>query len=228
MWDGVVGPVMVCEQLTERRVPIGHVHRGSGVRKVLFANSGEDSSDGNGNGSGSEVEGGCSRAKNRPRQRSLMIRQDTAGVKRRAAAKAVWRSLPEDPDAAVALVVELGLRQEEESRRRCNAEMAEVAARKLAAVKMQSMREVRFEGSDESGGAEQLPVVDESESQQHRLQSLRKIQRWAWRQQVQVHMDVIRRCFQKWVGGGLAGWFVRNYARRDRQFCRSPTVDGRV
>ena len=86
MW---AGPAVVCEQRTERRVPIGHVHRGSGVRKVMFADSGEDSSDGNGNGSGSEVEGGCSRAKNRARQRSLIIRQDTAGVKRRAAAKAV-------------------------------------------------------------------------------------------------------------------------------------------
>ena len=57
------GPAVVREQRTERRVPVGH--RGSGMRKVLFADSGEDSSDGGGNGSGSEVEGGCSRARQR-------------------------------------------------------------------------------------------------------------------------------------------------------------------
>ena len=63
-------------------------------------------------------------------------------------------------------------------------------------------------------------MVDESVSQQHRLQSLRKIQLWAWRQQVQDNMDVINLCFQKWVGGGLAGWFIREYARRFANFCR--------
>ena len=59
-------------------------------------------------------------------------------------------------DAAVALAVELGLKQEEESRRRCNAELAKVvaAAQKRAAMKMQSMLKVLFEGSDESGGAD--------------------------------------------------------------------------
>ena len=41
-------------------------------------------------------------------------------------------------------------------------------------------------------------------------------------------MDAIKLCFQKWVGGGLAGWFIRKYARRNRQFCRSPTVGERV
>ena len=53
-------------------------------------------------------------------------------------------------------------RWEEESRRRCNAVLAESSAQKRAAVKMQSMRKVLFEDSAESGGAEQLPVVDES------------------------------------------------------------------
>ena len=33
-------------------------------------------------------------------------------------------------------------------------------------------------------------------------------------------MDAIRLCFQKWVGGGLAGWFIRKYARRFANFCR--------
>ena len=41
-------------------------------------------------------------------------------------------------------------------------------------------------------------------------------------------MDVVKLRFQKWSGGGLAGWFIRNYARRNRQFCRSPTVGERV
>ena len=75
---------------------------------MLFVDNGKNSSDGNNNDSGSEVEGECSRAKNRARQRSLIIRQDTAEVKRRAAAKAARRSPPEDPDVAVALAVELG------------------------------------------------------------------------------------------------------------------------
>ena len=48
------------------------------------------------------------------------------------------------------------MKQEEESRRRCNAELAKVvaAAQKRAAMKMQSMLKVLFEGSDESGGAD--------------------------------------------------------------------------
>jgi len=91
-----------------------------------------------------------------------------------------------------------------------------------------TMRKALFEDSDESDSAEQLPVVDESVSQQRRLKSLRKVQLWAWRQQVKDNVGVVKLCFQKWVGGGLAGWFVRNYARRGRQFCRSPTVDERV
>ena len=69
------------------------------------------------------------------------------------------------------------LEREEATRRRCEAELAELAAGKMAAAKVQNV-------------------------QQHRLQSLRKIQLCAWRQQVQDHMDVIRLCFQKWVGGG--------------------------
>ena len=91
-----------------------------------------------------------------------------------------------------------------------------------------TMRKALFEDSDESDSAEQLPVVDESVSQQRRLKSLKKVQLWAWRQQVKDNVGVVKLCFQKWVGGGLAGWFVRNYARRGRQFCRSPTVDERV
>jgi hypothetical protein len=89
-------------------------------------------------------------------------------------------------------------------------------------------RKALFEDSDGSDSAEQLPVVDESVSQQRRLKSLKKVQLWAWRQQVKDNVGVVKLCFQKWVGGGLAGWFVRNYARRGRQFCRSPTVDERV
>jgi hypothetical protein len=91
-----------------------------------------------------------------------------------------------------------------------------------------TMRKALFEDSDEIDSAEQLPVVDESVSQQRRLESLRKVQLWAWRQQVKDDVGVVKLCFQKWVGGGLAGWFVRNYARRGRQFCRSPTVGERV
>ena len=206
------GPAVVREQRTERRVPVGH--RGSGMRKVLFADSGEDSSDGGGNGSGSEVEGGCSRAKNRARQRSIIIRQDTAERKKRAATKAVRRSLPEDPDVAVALVVETELEREEAMRRRCEVEQAELAAGKIAAAKAQSVRNALVEDSNESHSAEQLPVVDGSVSQQHRLQSLRKIQLWAWRRRVQDNMDQIKLCFQKWVAGGLAGCFIRKYTRR--------------
>ena len=212
--EGWAGPAVVREQRTERRVPVGH--RGSGMQKVLFADSGEDSSDGGGNGSGSEVEGGCSRAraKNRARQRSITIRQDTAERKKRAATKAVRRSLPEDPDVAVALVVETELEREEAMRRRCEVEQAELAAGKMAAAKAQSVRNALVEDSNESHSAEQLPVVDGSVSQQHRLQSLRKIQLWAWRRRVQDNMDQIKLCFQKWVAGGLAGCFIRKYTRR--------------
>ena len=74
-------------------------------------------------------------------------------------------------------------------------------------------RKALFEDSDGSDSAEQLPVVDESVSQQRRLKGLRKVQLWAWRQQVKDNVGVVKLCFQKWVGGGLAGWFVRNYAR---------------
>ena len=86
------------------------------------------------------------------------------------------------------------------------------------------VRKVLFGDSDGSGSTDDVPMVDEPVDQQHRLQSLRKIQLWVWRQQVRDHMDVIKICFQKWIGGGLAGWFIRKYARRNRQFCRSVTV----
>ena len=88
-----------------------------------------------------------------------------------------------------------------------------------------AMRKALFEDSDESDGADQLPVLDESVSRQRRLRSLRKVQLWAWRQQVQDSIDVVKLCFQKWVGGGLAGWFIKQYARRFAQFCRD--VDAR-
>ena len=79
------GPAVVCDQRTERRVPIGH--RGSGMRKALFESSDEDSSDGTGDSSGGGFEGGCSRAENKARQRPTIIRQDKAEVERREAAK---------------------------------------------------------------------------------------------------------------------------------------------
>ena len=52
-----------------------------------------------------------------------------------------------------------------------------------------TMRKALFEDSDESDSAEQLPVVHESVSQQRRLKGLRKVQLWAWRQQVKDNMD---------------------------------------
>ena len=155
------GPAVVREQKTERRVPIGH--RGSGMRKELFADS-----DGSSNGSGSEVEGVRSRTKNRARQRSTII--NSSGY----TSSAIQHQF--------------------------------VVKRKMAAAKVQSVREVQ--------------VVDESVDQLHRMQSLRKIQLWLWSQQVRHRMDAIRLCFQKWVGGGLAGWFIRKYARRFANFCR--------
>ena len=85
-----------------------------------------------------------------------------------------------------------------------------VVKRKMAAAKVQSVREVQ--------------VVDESVDQLHRMQSLRKIQLWLWSQQVRHRMDAIKICFRKWVSEGLAGGFIRKYARRDRQFCRSVSV----
>ena len=57
------------------------------MRKALFEDSDEGSSGGTNDGSGSAVEGGCSRAETAARQRSTVIRQDRAEVKRRAAAK---------------------------------------------------------------------------------------------------------------------------------------------
>ena len=96
----------------------------------------------------------------------------------------------------------------------------EQRAVRRAPIRGAGVRKVLFDDSDGSGSTDDVPMVD----QQHRLQSLRKIQLWLWRQQVQDHMGVIKICFQKWVGGGLAGWFVRNFARRNRQFCRSVTV----
>ena len=91
-----------------------------------------------------------------------------------------------------------------------------------------TMRKALFEDSDESDSAEQLRVVDELVSQQRRLKNLGKVQMWAWRQQVQDSVGVVNLCFWNWVGGGLAGWFVGKYARRGRQFCRSPIVSERV
>ena len=79
------GPAVVREQRAVSRVPIGH--RGATVRKALFEDSDEGSSGGTNDGSGSAVEGGCSRAETAARQRSAVIRQDRAEVKRRAAAK---------------------------------------------------------------------------------------------------------------------------------------------
>jgi hypothetical protein len=111
-------------------------------------------------------------------------------------------------------VVETELEREEAMRRRCEVEQAELAAGKMAAAKAQSVRNALVEDSNESHSAEQLPVVDGSVSQQHRLQSLRKIQLWAWRRRVQDNMDQIKLCFQKWVADGLAGCFIRKCTRR--------------
>jgi hypothetical protein len=164
------GPASVREQRTERRVPIGH--RGSGMRKMLFADSDEDVSDGINGGSGSGGEGECSRAESRAeiraRQRSAIIRQDTTEVKRRAAARLVRRSLPEDSDVAVALVVEMESKREEEMKRRRETEVAEVAAAKMTAANVQSMR---------------------------------KLQVWEWRQHVQSQKVWVRRFFLGWAWG---------------------------
>ena len=70
------GPAVVREQRIESRVLIGHRARGSGMRKVLFADSDEDGSDGISNGSVREGEGEESRAEIRARQRSAVISQD--------------------------------------------------------------------------------------------------------------------------------------------------------
>jgi hypothetical protein len=92
----------------------------------------------------------------------------------------------------------------------------EQRAVRRAPIRGTGVRKVLFDDNDGSGSTDDVPMVD----QQHRLQSLRKIQLWLWRRQVQDHLCVLRICFQKWVGGGLAGWFIRNYARRFTQFCR--------
>ena len=93
------GPAVVREQRIESRVLIGHRARGSRMRKVLFADSDEDGSDGISNGSVREGEGEESRVEIRARQRSAVISQDKTEVKRRVAAKSV-RSLTKDPDIA--------------------------------------------------------------------------------------------------------------------------------
>ena len=63
-------------------------------------------------------------------------------MKRRVAAKFV-RSLTEDPDVAVSLVVEMESKREEELKRRREAELAEVAAAKMSAANVQSMRKLQ-------------------------------------------------------------------------------------
>ena len=136
------GPVVVREQRIESRVLIGHRARGSRMRKVLFADSDEDGSDGISNGSVREGEGEESRVEIRARQRSAVISQDKTEVKRRVAAKSV-RSLTEDPDVAVSLVVEMESKREEELKRRREAELAEVAAAKMSAANVQSMRKLQ-------------------------------------------------------------------------------------
>ena len=113
------------------------------MRKVLFADSDEDGSDGISNGSVREGEGEESRAEIRARQRSAVISQDKTEVKRRVAAKSVRRSLTEDPDVAVSLVVEMESKREEELKRRREAELAEVAAAKMSAANVQSMRKLQ-------------------------------------------------------------------------------------
>ena len=135
----LAGPAVVREQRIESRVLIGHRARGSRMRKVLFADSDEDGSDGISNGSVREGEGEESRVEIRARQRSAVISQDKTEVKRRVAAKSV-RSLTEDPDVAVSLVVEMESKREEELKRRREAELAEVAAAKMSAANVQSMR----------------------------------------------------------------------------------------
>ena len=165
------GPASVRGQRNERRVPIGH--RGSGMRKMLFADSDEDVSDGINGGSGSGGEGECSRAESRAeiraRQRSAIICQDTTEVKRRAAARLVRRSLPEDSDVAVALVVEMESKREEEMKRRREGEIAELAAGKVSAAA--------------------------------KVQSMRKLQVWEWRQKVQSQQVWVRRFLQGWAWG---------------------------
>ena len=79
------GPAVVRGQRAVSRVVVGH--RGAMMRKVLFEDSDEGSSCGIGGGSGSAVEGGCSRAETAAWQRSMVICQDRAEVKRKAAAK---------------------------------------------------------------------------------------------------------------------------------------------
>ena len=87
-------------------------------------------------------------------------------MKRRAAARLVRRGLPEDPDAAVALVVEMEFKGGEELRRWREAEL--VAAKMSAAAKVQSMR---------------------------------KVQVWEWRQKMQSQQVSrwVRRFFQGWA-----------------------------
>ena len=129
-----VGPAVVREQRVESTVMIGHRARGSGMRKVLLADSDEDGSDGISNDSVSEGEGGEIREEIRARQRSAIVSQDTTTVKRRVAAKCVRRSLTEDPDVAVSLVVGMESKREEELKWRREAELIEVAAAQMSAA----------------------------------------------------------------------------------------------
>jgi hypothetical protein len=170
------GPAVVREQSAVSRVSVGH--RGATARKALFESGDEGSSDGIGDSSGGGFEGGCSRAENKARQRSTVIRnvckntpvftarQDKAEVERRAAVKSVRRSLPEDPNVAVSLVVEMESQREEATKRRCEAELAEVSAAKMSAANVQSMR---------------------------------KLQVWEWRQHMQSQQ--VRIFFQGWAWG---------------------------
>ena len=172
------GPAVVREQSAVSRVSVGH--RGATARKALFESGDEGSSDGIGDSSGGGFEGGCSRAENKARQRSTIIRnvckntpvftarQDKAEVERRAAVKSVRRSLPEDPNVAVSLVVEMESQREEATKRRCEAELAEVSAAKMSAANVQSMR---------------------------------KLQVWEWRQRMQSQQVWVRRFFQGWAWG---------------------------
>ena len=75
------GPAVVREQRAANRVPIGH--RGATMRKALFEDSDEGSSDCSSDGRVGATEGGCSRLDKAARNRLWVIRRDKAEVGRK-------------------------------------------------------------------------------------------------------------------------------------------------
>ena len=60
------------------------------------------------------------------------------------------------------------------------------------------MRKVLFGDNDESSSVGEVPMVDEPVGQQHRLQSLKGVQLWEWRQLILREHGLAKAHFQRW------------------------------